>query len=222
MTCFREPLSRSISAYYYYGELATNPKKNKKASSARGVRSAKNRTIFVQGTYSYNGDEESVPSLAYAMQYASNLNRFYKVGSPGPAFTWSLLSGSFDESTKHMRSGAVVPLLLERLDESLIALRHEMGWSIADIVILLPRKALSKHPRASDWPREAVEVLNSSLHRMKEFDFYETTRSALQKRVDHLSLSGVDFALELEVLRALRSRVTEVRTYCVQMLSLCS
>jgi hypothetical protein len=101
-------------------------------------------------------------------------------------------------------------MLLERLDESLIALRHEMGWSLADIVVMLPRKALSKHPKASDWPPEAVKVLNASLHRMREFDFYETARSALQKRFDHLSRSGVDFALELDVLRALRSRVTEV------------
>jgi hypothetical protein len=143
------------------------------------------------------------------MQFASDFT--YDIGMPGPSLTWSFLSNSFQESAKHMRSGAVVPLLLERLDESLIALRHEMGWSLADIVVMKPRKALSKHPRASDWPPEAVKVLNASLHRMREFDFYETARSALQKRVDHLSVSGVDFSLELEVLRALRSRVAEVR-----------
>jgi hypothetical protein len=102
-------------------------------------------------------------------------------------------------------------MLLERLDESLIALRHEMGWSLADVVIMKPHNVPeTPHPRVSDWPPEAVKVLNASLHRMGEFDMYETARSALQKRVDHLSHSGVDFALELDLLRALRSRVAEV------------
>jgi hypothetical protein len=162
------------------------------------------------GKFKYHGDEETVPPLDYAIQFASDFT--FGTGITGPTRSWSFLSSTFQESAKYMKSGAVAPLLLERLDESLIALRHEMGWSIADIVVMKPRKALSKHPRASDWPPQAVQLLNASLTRMKEFAFYETAKTALQDRLDGLSRSGVDLAAELALLQALRSRVTEVRS----------
>lgn len=214
----REPLSRSISVYYFWGELAKlrevvqrrGGKKNLKEAdiSKMKIGLIKDRTPTNLGKFSYHGDEETVPPFEYAMRYASDL--FYQVGMPGPSKSWSFFSDTFKESAEYLRSGAVAPLLLERLDESLIALRHAMGWSLADVVVMKPRKALSKHPRAGDWPQEAVKVLNASLHRIKEFDFYDAANAALQMRIDTLTRSGVNFPLELNMLRALRERVAEV------------
>ena len=54
---------------------------------------------------------------------------------PGPTQLWSAFSDSVESATAALKSGLVFAVVTERMDESLIALRYHLGWSLADVVV---------------------------------------------------------------------------------------
>ena len=60
-----------------------------------------------------------------AMKYATEFS--YKKGMPGPSYTWSAFAPSVSQAISILRSGRVLPMVTERLDESLISARHFLG-----------------------------------------------------------------------------------------------
>jgi hypothetical protein len=102
-------------------------------------------------------------------------------------------------------------IVTERLDESLVVASHYFGWSLADVVVTAARKALSSHPKHSQWPVPAVTKMESTLKKWGEYDVYNAANAKLDERIDALTQRGVDFAKELSTLKQLQKRVTKVR-----------
>lgn len=217
LACFccillREPISRAISVYYFWGELfrlrrGLGNRRREKKRKEIGTRDNAT-TSPVPGLFIYHGDEDTVPADDVAMDFAKRLP--YRVGMPGPSFTWSAFSSTVDDAIGYLSSGAVLPVLLERMDESLVVLSHYLGWSLADVLVVKPRKALSKHPSASKWPAEAIAALSHNLHTRGEFKFYEVAADILNSKIAELKASSIDVDMEVSLLRQLRSRVSEV------------
>ncbi len=109
-----------------------------------------------------------------------------------------------------MKDNRVVPLILEQLDESLIVLMHSFGWTLADIVVVKPRKALSQHPTYEKWPQLAIQEMNRSLHAAHEYEFYDAARQLLNEQISTLSSQGINIQDEILQLKALRERVGKV------------
>jgi hypothetical protein len=125
---------------------------------------AKTSTEVVKGTiFTYHGDETTVPPREIAMAYAKRLP--YVAGMPGPSYTWSAFAGSAELAIAEMKTDRIMTIVTERLDESLLVASHYLGWSLADVVVTAPRKALSSHPKHTDWPTEAVEAMQTFLDR---------------------------------------------------------
>jgi hypothetical protein len=98
-----------------------------------------NRSHPIQGKlFYYHGDELSAPGEDVAKAYAKNLP--LNQGMPGPSFTWSTFASSAIEGVDVLKSDRIAPIILERLDESLVTAAHHMGWSVADMVVVMPRK----------------------------------------------------------------------------------
>lgn len=132
----------------------------------------------------------------------------------------------------------LIPVIMERLDESLIVLSHHLEWSVADMVNALPRKvhfisslfyiikALSPHPQPSDWPLESLLVMNNTLHQMGEWLFYDAALMALDRRIRHLKRQdlvvakapnfGTDYVDSLIVLE--KSLSFELKLYLLRAL----
>lgn len=100
-----------------------------------------------KGRFVYHGDEHTVPPLDLAIGYSSNLP--YHPGMPGPSNTWSCYANSVDDAIRglhemttsgDMREYRMAPVILERLDESLLVLSSHLDWSIADVISVVPRK----------------------------------------------------------------------------------
>ena len=104
-------------------------------------------------------------------------------------------------------------MVTERMEESLVALRHYLGWQLADVVVTKQRKALSKHPKPRDWPENAVQMLNSSLIQLGEWATYQLSHELLEKELNNLRGKGVDIEKEIHMLKALQVRVSP---YCLQ------
>jgi hypothetical protein len=222
----REPLSRLISSYYFWGEIAKMRKLSGKSRKGENSGDRVNRdgplirlgslnhsrinVVLQQGNYVYHGNESSVPSIDLAIKYSKvfPLNR----GMPGPSFTYSAFSDNpRDASTIVMASSRMMTMITERLDESLVALSHYLNWSLADVVITMHRKSLSTHPKAKDWPELSVDLMKRNLEESGEYDVYKKANEALDNRIVELTASGVNFADEVMLLRQLRARATEVR-----------
>jgi hypothetical protein len=107
-------------------------------------------------------------------------------------------------------SDELLTIVLERLDESLIAMRGFLGWSLADLVVVKHRKSLSSHPKASEWPAEAVASIKKQLEEQGEYEIYRAAGEKLDARLRSLTKQGIDVKTELFMLRELKSRVTEV------------
>lgn len=217
----RDPLSRMISVYYFWGELA------KMASLSRGSLisndSDPNRTgkvmrmgnyakqasgVIRSGLFTYHGNESTVPSLSIALAFA---NRFPLArGMPGPSFTWSGFSDNVDDAVRIVNTNRIMTVITERLEESLVVLAHYLGWSIADVVITLPRKALSSHPKHHQWPNDATSVLVKKLDESGEYEMYKAANKALDNRISDIKISGVDFDSELKLYKQIREHVTKV------------
>ena len=106
--------------------------------------------------------------------------------------------------------GRMMTIVTERLSESLVAASHYFGWSLADMVVAAARKALSSHPKHTQWPTSAVEVIEERLTHWKEFEVYDSANRKLDQRISALSAAGVNVTHELHVLKVLQSRVTKV------------
>lgn len=160
------------------------------------------------GLFSYHGNESSVPPVDIATDFA---NRFpLSRGMPGPSFTWSAFADSYQNAIQVIDTERVLTVVTERLDESLVILARYMNWSLADVIHTVPRKALSKHPRHSQWPKEPIRILNEKLHSSGEFKVYKAANESLTRRIDALKKEGINVAAEVNRLRNLRTRVTEL------------
>jgi hypothetical protein len=109
-----------------------------------------------KGQFAYHGDEQTIPPLDIALSYSSHLP--YHPGMPGPSYSWSCYANSVDDAIRGLQemssvsvSGSgitkdeyrMAPVILERLDESLIVLCHHLKWSIADVINVVSRKVSS-------------------------------------------------------------------------------
>lgn len=237
---YRDPLSRALSVYYFWGELfrlrGTGKKNGRMTKDIQGLkglikqdtsRSSKrlqqlgsitqNKSMVIRTPlFWYHGNETSAPSLELAVRYANNLP--FKIGMPGPSYSWSAFGETPSNAVEYLTRGNVSPMILERLDESLVVLAHYLEWSLADVVVIKPRKALSQHPRASQWPREAISTMSNSLRRDGEYKFYEASNELLSSKIAELKAARTDVDHEVSLLRRLRSRATEVFlsfTFCI-------
>jgi hypothetical protein len=252
----REPVSRAISVYYFWGELfklehgkrrgvkgrgrgesrrrglsaveeslsrwepRKGPREEQQQPQAQRRRSgqgwsrrrggvlgsvASNESV-VGPLFTYHGSEHSPPPAHIALAYAQAFP--FRRGFPGPSLSHSAFASNASQALAYMRAAELFTVVLERLDESLVVLRHFLGWSLADVVVTKKRKALSTHPTAQAWPQEAVQALEARLRRALEYDVYALASQLLDGRVRDLQAQGVDVAQEVRALQALRAQAT--------------
>lgn len=167
---------------------------------------------IIPGQYfRYHGIESTSPPLEYAMQYAKG--PIYKAGMPGPSFTWSLFSNSLEGSLDILKSTTrnICAIILERLDESLVVMSYYLKWTLADVVVIKPRKSLSSHPKYNEWPEKSIMTLKKHLISIGEYDVYNASIAMLDQRIKVLEeIVGVNITDEVEKLRLLRKKTTEV------------
>lgn len=216
----RDPLSRAISIYYFWGELY-----KMKALSSDGDHRHRNKrrdhnvvkSRLGQGNtsgevegrlFKYHGNESTVPPHELAYAYAINLP--LSAGMPGPSFTWSGFSDNLKDAIKIIDSDRIMSVVTERLDESLVVASHYLGWTLADVVVTSFRKALSSHPKHSEWPTIAVNKIKEKLVASGEYDVYEHANKKLDERIRQLNVLGVDVEVELRLLKMMREKVTQV------------
>ncbi len=204
----RDPLSRMLSVYYFWGELfkLSKTKRNKEKRSFIG---STNSTSPVQGgLFYYHGDELTPPPEDIAITYAKKLP--LSTAMPGPSYTWSAFSNNAQSAVNIIKTDRVMTIVLERMDESLIALAHYLNWSLGDIVITVPRKSLSKHPKAKDWPSSAINLLTENLKRKGEYDVYNAGNAKLTERVNELKKNGYNVAEEIKLLQLIKEKVSGI------------
>ena len=204
----RDPLSRMLSIYYFWGELfkLKKPRDDRKRKSFIG---STNSTSPVQGNlFYYHGDELTPPPEDIAIQYAKRLPLNEEM--PGPSYTWSAFSNNAKSTVNIVKTDRVMTIVLERMDESLVALAHYLNWSLGDIVITVPRKSLSKHPKAEDWPRSAINLLKESLKSKGEYDVYNAVDAKLTERVSALNKNGYNIAEEIKLLQLIKEKVSGI------------
>lgn len=209
----RDPLTRAISVYYFWGELAkvsqlTKGKKHGLPTGGGFVHKI-GSTIATGIVYSnklvYHGNETTVPPVEIAMKYASRLP--YAMGFPGPSYTSSLFSDNVHDAVTDVQSDRIMTLILERLDESLVVAKYYLGWSLADVVVTKARKSSSKHPKHQQWPEKAVTTIVESMKKSGEYEVYNAGVSKLNNRISQLRDQGVDVGNEVKKLQAMRTRV---------------
>ena len=71
--------------------------------------------------------------------------------------------------------------------------------------------ALSSHPKHTEWPQDAIRILNHTLLDKGEYAVYTAATRKLDGRLSVLRNGGVDVQGEIKLLKALRKRVHEVR-----------
>lgn len=238
----RDPLNRAISAYYFWGELYKMKHGMKVSSRDRAENMQKERDaqfnnrqlqhvitkgevklgqsnwkdpIVVHGQhFQYHGQESSAPPANIALRYAEG--SVYKPGMPGPSYTWSAFADNVQDALEIVQSDRICTIVLERLPESLVVAAHYLGWSLADVVVTKHRKALSTHPKAADWPAEAIRTLRKQLNAPEhgEYLIYNASVAKLDQRIGVLNTRGVDVPGEVAKLTALQKRVSEVSVRC--------
>lgn len=214
---FSEPMSRAISVYYFWGELF----KMVRSKSKSQLGSSEHQGV-VRGSFLYHGNEYTPPPPSIALDYAVKLP--YRSGMPGPSYISSAFASRVSDAVDVLRSGRVLPIVTERLDESLVALAFALKWSLSDVVITMHRKSLSPHPSSRDWPQDAIAVLNNTLSNKGEFDIYRESNLALNRTLTTMISQGVNIDQQVMMLRQLRERVTTVQfiihlefNYCLQL-----
>ena len=167
-------------------------------------------TGFVTGPlFTYHGNESTVPPKEIAMAFANRLP--YTAGMPGPSFTWSAFAQSAKEAQSVILSSSrIMTIVTERLDESLVVARHYLKWSLADVVVTKVRKALSKHPKYTAWPKEAIDTLSRKLNDTGEIALYDAANKKLDMRIKALAQQGVDVSAEVQLLQNVRARVSDL------------
>lgn len=256
----RDPLSRSISVYYFWGELYKMKHGLKRASVAKSIidqedteggdpedevkkekrkkskKSRKDRDedeegqegrrlaqvlklgqsdfsdpVTVHGQrFQYHGQESTAPSLQIALRYANHT--IYRPGMPGPSNTWSAFADSLTDGLTTVASDRICTIVLERLPESLVVAAHYLNWSLADVVVVKHRKALSVHPKHTDWPAAAVQLLRAQLNapEVGEYAMYNASVRKLDERITRLTRAGINVSAEVDTLLQLQKRVSEV------------
>lgn len=162
------------------------------------------------GTFVYHGSETSVPSYETAMQYA--LRPPYKQGMPGPSFSWSAFASNKEDAIEVIQSDRMMTLVLERMPESLVVASHYLGWSLADVVVTVHRKALSSHPKAKMWPPGPIKQLGEYLKARGEYSVYNASVAKLNERIAALESKGVNVKEEVKNLKILETRIKTVCT----------
>lgn len=229
ITLLRDPLSRAISVYYFWGELfklAESKRKGKK-DGQKGIGQTMDYSGVVLGNkFDYHGDELTVPPPEIAQGFAKKFRSVFTQGMPGPSLSWSSFSASPEDGSKrfeslhHNQDPQVLPLILERLDESLVILCDYLGWNLADAVFIQPRKHLSSHPKASEWDEKATTMLANSLEDSGEQEFYNRAQRALDERIESFNkrrgpkaIEGASsFETNLAYFRQLKQRSAEICT----------
>jgi hypothetical protein len=243
----RDPLSRAISVYYFWGELfkmkhtmkRTHQEKLEKKAKGKGKaeqdarrqlawsgelklgESSFAKPVVVHGQrFQYHGQESTAPGPGIAMAYANHT--IYRPGMPGPSYTWSLFADNLPDALRIVQSDRICTVVLERLHESLVVAAHYLHWSLADVVVTKHRKALSSHPKHTSWPAPAVKVLRNQLNAPEhgEYMMYNASVAKLDQRIAVLQKAGVDVPAEVEKLKALQKRVSEVAEVSVCVLPL--
>lgn len=232
----REPLSRAVSIYYFWGELFKLAQERKVMLEGKKGRKQQGEVVpvaqlhdlhdiklgknvpsnkTIEGNlFRYHGDENTVPSVDIAVKFATTFP--FRAGMPGPSFTWSAFASSPQTAIARIEhtdttANPLVTLVLERLDESLILLRHAFAWSLADVVTIMHRKALSSHPKHPSWPKAAVDLLRTKLNNTGEFAVYRRSHEMLDRQLQRLTKEqGVNVEEELTKLRELRHKAAEV------------
>jgi hypothetical protein len=135
----REPVSRALSVYYFWGELFKLKSGIKSSqivannNNTLRLGNTNTKAVAIKRTFLYHGDETTAPPESTAIQYAKDLP--YQKGMPGPTKLWSAFASSLESALTIIRSGTVFTIVTERMDESLIAMRYFLGWSLADVVV---------------------------------------------------------------------------------------
>eukprot|EP00605_Chrysophyceae_sp_TOSAG23-4_P002773 GSChrysophyteH1.ASY1.ANO1.3057.1 assembled CDS len=216
----REPLKRAISVYYFWGELHLLKIKGKemKMKKMKANREKEQRrlhgtqtSVLDSGRFEYHGNESTVPHEFVALNYARNIR--YDAGMPGPSLTWSALAPSVTEAVKVVQnSDQIMTIVTERLDESLVVLSWYMGWSLADVVQVKPRKALSPHPGVEQWPDRAVKILQKKMAEYGEYQMYDAANQKLDERIKSLE-SGTWNQHEQGSIQTGKSKMTHKEEY---------
>lgn len=223
----RNPLSRAISVYYFWGELfklnhvmkhgGTRKRQNKQRQQTEEQRRRLEikfrlgqdllETGSVKGSlFTYHGNESTVPPPDLALAFANRLP--YIAGMPGPSLTWSAFARDKADALRIMATDRIMTIVTERLDESLVVARHYLGWSLADVVVTVFRKALSTHPKYTAWPPEAVAALSKKLADTGETAVFEAGVAKLDRRIAALAAAGVNVSSEVTLLQRVRRRIT--------------
>ena len=129
---------------------------------------------------------------------------------PGPSLTWSAISDNFTDAIRELQKDRIMTIVTERLDESLVVTSHYMGWTLADIIVVKNRKALSTHPKHTEWPLESIEIMKSTLEKAGEFAIYKAANAKLNERIKSLSRSGISITGQVKLLQDIRFRVSNV------------
>ena len=206
----REPLSRAISVYYYWGECYKVGKllddRGAKAKGRFKQMGSFNTTEPIQGPHLlYHGQETTVPPIDIANAYASNLP--YVAGFPGPSYTWSTFSDSYEDAVEQIYKDDIMTIVIERIDESLVVLAHYFGWSLADVTQTISKKTSSPHPKYGSWPSEAVKLMRQALVDKGEFAVYDASNKKLDGRIKNLRTAGFDVEGEVALLKRLKQEV---------------
>lgn len=206
----REPIARAVSVYYFWGELfKLRPRMIANGSSFIDLTQF-GRAIngSVRGTFLYHGLEGTAPSLEVMKEFVKAFP--YKVGAPGPSYSYSAFTNDSASAVKEVSSERMVTMVLERMDESLIVLAHQLHWSLADLITVMPRKALSAHPTPRHWPPEGVAMLKQKLIEAGEFAVYDAAVNKLNSRVAAMTARGINITHEVKLLHDLRKTVRAI------------
>ena len=211
----RNPLDRMISIYYFWGELFKlaalrfeRKKKNNNNNNQRHRIGSQHSGPVDGNLFSYHGNESTIPPIEYAMPFSQRLP--LNKGMPGPTLSWSGFSNNLKDAIRILESDYMMTIVSERLDESLVVASKFLGWSLADVVVTIYRKALSKHPKAHEWPEKAIEQINKKLEECGEKEMYEVANKRLDERITELKSNGIDVDKEIQILKDLRKRTSEL------------
>eukprot|EP01038_Epipyxis_sp_PR26KG_P014528 gene14528-19505_t len=59
--------------------------------------------------------------------------------------------------------------------ESLIVMAHYLNWSLAELVVIKYRKALSSHPKYYSWPNTVISKIKTQLQSNGEYAIYNAS-----------------------------------------------
>ena len=86
------------------------------------------------------------------------------------------------------------------------------------MVVTKHRKALSTHPKSTEWPKTAIDAIRHKMNTNGEYMIYNASRTKLDERIAQLTKQGIDVQGEVKTLQALQKRVTSVSNTCISSL----